>query len=63
MAAKKVTSKNVAEVAVRLLAYALSDKEVLKSFCESFDRWLDELLGADFFGTEGQNDPRGDRRS
>jgi len=26
------------------------------------DHMLDELLGEDFFGTEGQLDPRGDRR-
>jgi hypothetical protein len=26
------------------------------------DKMLDELLGEDFFGTEGQRDPRGDRR-
>jgi hypothetical protein len=27
-----------------------------------FNRWMDDLLRADFFGTEGQCDPRGDHR-
>lgn len=27
-----------------------------------FDKILDDLLADDFFGTEGQNDPRGDHR-
>ena len=30
--------------------------------CAEFDAMLDKLLAEDFFGTEGQNDPRGDRR-
>lgn len=36
------------------------DKEV---WIESFNRMCDDLLDIDFFGTEGQNDPRGDQRS
>ena len=36
------------------------DKEVWAS---SVDGMLDELLHQDFFGTEGQSDPRGDRRN
>lgn len=31
-------------------------------FVKDFDRLLDKLYLADFFGTEGQCDPRGDRR-
>jgi hypothetical protein len=27
-----------------------------------FNRWMDQLLGQDAFGTEGQCDPRGDHR-
>jgi hypothetical protein len=27
-----------------------------------FNEWMDSLLGQDYFGTEGQNDPRGDHR-
>jgi len=29
---------------------------------DAVNRMFDELLGDDFFGTEGQNDPRGDHR-
>jgi hypothetical protein len=36
--------------------------EDLDVFCETFDNALDDLLNEDFFGTEGQCDPRGDRR-
>ena len=36
------------------------DKEVWSS---SIDGMLDDLLRSDFFGTEGQGDPRGDRRN
>ena len=36
------------------------DKEVWSS---SIDGMLDDLLRSDFFGTEGQGDPRGDHRS
>lgn len=30
--------------------------------CLDFNRWMDRLLGQDAFGTEGQQDPRGDHR-
>ena len=33
-----------------------------RAFAETLDRVLDDLLAQDFFGTEGQNDPRGDHR-
>lgn len=36
------------------------DKEV---WANSVDGMLDELLRQDLFGTEGQSDPRGDRRN
>ena len=35
------------------------DKEV---WANTVDGMLDDLLRQDFFGTEGQSDPRGDRR-
>ena len=34
-----------------------------KLFCGYLDDFLEELNGEDFFGTEGQLDPRGDRRN
>ena len=33
-----------------------------KTLSEQFNRMLDELFSNDFFGTEGQCDPRGDHR-
>lgn len=29
---------------------------------KGFNTWMDVLLREDFFGTEGQSDPRGDHR-
>ena len=37
-------------------------KEDRRVFVGVFDDVLDGLLGEDFFGTEGQSDPRGDHR-
>lgn len=37
-------------------------KERRRDLATAFDRELDVLLREDFFGTEGQNDPRGDHR-
>ena len=39
-----------------------STEEELETIMSSFDDWLDELHGNDFFGTEGSLDPRGDFR-
>ena len=33
-----------------------------KFWCEAFNDMLDELRSDDFFGTEGELDPRGDNR-
>jgi hypothetical protein len=60
---KHVTPKNLRKVSEKLLTFVLEDKEVTKTFCEAFDQFLDDLLSEDFFGTEGQCDPRGDRRN
>lgn len=47
----------------RLTLYALElPAEQQKLFCDDFNDFLDELSGQDAFGTEGQNDPRGDQR-
>jgi len=46
----------------RLMEYAKDDKDAEKNIAEGFNRMLDTLLGEDFFGTEGQCDPRGDHR-
>lgn len=34
----------------------------VKEFSNVFNEWLDHMLWDDFFGSEGQCDPRGDRR-
>lgn len=35
------------------------DKDSQGHICADINDWLDELRNNDFFGTEGQNDPRG----
>lgn len=38
------------------------EKEGQDVWLESINDMLDGLLGEDFFGTDGQQDPRGDQR-
>ena len=45
-----------------ILKFASVSSEVAFLWIGFVDHMLDELLGEDFFGTEGQLDPRGDRR-
>lgn len=40
----------------------VKDKSLTKEFLKEFNDWLDEYASNDFFGTEGQLDPRGDQR-
>lgn len=49
----------MAEMFHALLQRPLSEKDAM---VEKIDRYLDKLLAEDFFGTEGQCDPRGDHR-
>jgi hypothetical protein len=56
---KKLTSKTLAITFIRILQMPKADRAVI---AEKFNEALDELLGEDFFGTEGQCDPRGDHR-
>jgi len=59
----KVHSKNVVKVLESLTEYMrVQDKESKKAFAESFNSFLDDLCAEDYFGTEGQGDPRGDQR-
>ena len=39
------------------------DEDGKKVYCEVLNEWLHELYCNDFFGTEGQLDPRGDHRN
>lgn len=61
---KKVTSKNFRKVTENFLKYLESrqDKAAINLYCGCLNDILDEFLNDDFFGTEGQNDPRGDYR-
>lgn len=38
------------------------DEKGLNELAVEFNEWMDNLLGQDYFGTEGQLDPRGDHR-
>ena len=57
----KVTHKNMAEIWAKLLEYA-DTKDERRCVAEAFNEMLDALANNDFFGTEGQCDPRGDQR-
>ena len=59
---KHVTHKNLEKVWAKLMAYAVTDDE-RQEVAAVLDDILDELVSNDFFGTEGQCDPRGDQRS
>lgn len=48
-------------VVERLLAYC-EDEGSAEVLADVLDVLLDDLRGEDFFGTEGQCDPRGDQR-
>lgn len=63
--AKRVTPKNLPFVWLRLTAYVnatLEHQGATASFCDDLNNLLDDLSSQDAFGTEGQNDPRGDQR-
>jgi hypothetical protein len=60
---KRVTSRNLRLVLDRLVDYAMrTEDEERQAFCHDLNLFLDELAAQDAFGTEGQNDPRGDQR-
>lgn len=56
------TPENLDVVLARLGAFLADKPDQAAYFCGLFDELLDELSDIDFFGTEGQCDPRGDRR-
>lgn len=57
------TADRVSKVLERLREMALQDEDAATAIADSLDYMLDDLHGDDFFGTEGQADPRGDFRS
>jgi len=60
---KKVNGKNYKKV-LEAITQQISESEndERQVWFESLNEMLDELHSNDFFGTEGQNDPRGDHR-
>lgn len=61
--AKKATRKNLRKVLEKLAGMAEDgDAQDAKIIVEKVNAMLDDLLSDDFFGTEGQLDPRGDHR-
>lgn len=60
MKPKKTTAKNFAERCIRFAAHVQENPDEFAFEC--FDDMLDNLHDEDYFGTEGQSDPRGDRR-
>lgn len=61
-----VTEKNVVKVLKEIICQIEEDKENENQFAtvyaEEVDMMLEHLFNQDFFGTEGQLDPRGDHR-
>jgi len=62
MANKRVTAKNVGKVLDNIKAQTASDDWYRDLYVNALNQMLDDLNGDDAFGTEGQNDPRGDQR-
>ena len=60
--AKKVTLRNMETGLAELVVMAKKDKEDGRAISDALNQMLDDLLDQDFFGTEGQLDPRGDHR-
>lgn len=61
--AKRVKRVRSAAEVLRALATLCDDDVILgKEVLERLQEPLDDMLEDDLFGTEGQNDPRGDRR-
>lgn len=58
----KVTPKNLDAVLEKISKQAKEDKRDAKVWCDELNEVCDRLLSEDFFGTEGQCDPRGDHR-
>jgi hypothetical protein len=60
----KTLKKNLITVLNRISNdVSISDDETVELWASAFDEMLDNLKDNDFFGTEGQNDPRGDNRN
>lgn len=56
------TQARVQMVLERIMAHAALDAEAADAYSAVLGEMLIELNYGDFFGTEGQSDPRGDQR-
>jgi hypothetical protein len=63
MRKRKINPKNMQKVFNKLVDFLKANNPCAKKFCKDFNKFLDERLCMDFFGTEGQCDPRGDHRN
>jgi hypothetical protein len=60
---KKINKKNYIKVLEKMKElYESSDSYDKQIMCDDLNEMLDNQLSNDFFGTEGQRDPRGDQR-
>jgi hypothetical protein len=60
---KKINKKNYIKVLEKMKElYESSDSYDKQIMCDDLNEMLDNQLSNDFFGTEGQSDPRGDQR-
>lgn len=53
---------DIRKVFERIIKQCQDDEEDMLIYIDELDMMLDSLYQNDFFGTEGQNDPRGDHR-
>lgn len=60
--AKSIGQKRVEMVLNRMIALSNGDEDYTELFTECLEDMLDEIVGEDAFGTELQDDPRGDGR-
>ena len=64
MSKKNATKKNFNQVLDTIKRdFKNADNECQRHWVNELNKLLNNLLDNDFFGTEGQNDPRGDQRN
>lgn len=60
--ALEIVVKRLETIFGRLIAQAKEDEEAAAIIADEIDSMIENLANDDFFGTEGQSDPRGDMR-
>lgn len=53
----------VATVLSRMLTQTLTNEDYAETYRDTLETMLNDLSNEDVFGTEGQDDPRGDQRN